>query len=348
MAPYVLAFALPVLLFPLRKLNRYAYVFTLALGWSLFAGLRLGIGGNDYFGYEFFYSALKGFSYGSANPRLEPLFRWLGLVSKVSGLGFHGFLSLSALLSILPAVYVIDKHSGDSPMAMFVFGIEWMLYGSFVILRQGIAMGLAFLAYDALEEERYIHFLALVAIAAGFHHSALFLFVLPFFIKTLDYRLRTAFFVLASILLCALETVLNLGLLQGSSIWFLNKLIYYLAPGGASRLNLLNIAEIVALSLLVQRYLLREKPLFRNAYFIYICFAILALQDAIFIRFGWYFEIAIALLIPSIFREAWKRRYEGNVVALGLFFYYSAKITRWLLANADGLGGFLPYRWILG
>jgi hypothetical protein len=348
MAPYVLAFSLPLLLFPLRKLNRYAYVFVLALAWSLFAGLRLGIGGNDYFAYEGFYGALRGLVFGSADPRFEPLFRWLGLASKALGIGFHGFLSLSALLAILPAVYVIDRHSDGEPVALIVFGIEWMLYGSFVIIRQSIAMGLAFLAYDALKEKRLIWFTAFVAIAAGFHYSALLLFVLPLFMKTLDYRLRTAFFASACALLCALELFLNIGALEGSQISLLNKLLHYLGPGGANRLNLLNVAEILALSVLAHRYLREELPLFRNAYFLYICFAILALQDAIFIRFGWYFEIAIVLLIPTMLREAWKHRYEGQIVSLGLFLYYAAKIARWLLTNADGLGGFLPYRWILG
>jgi hypothetical protein len=172
--------------------------------------------------------------------------------------------------------------------------------------------------------------------------------VLPLFQKELDWRLRNCLFIGAFTALVVLEVFLNNSAAFGNQNWLLRRLLLYLGPGGNNRLNLLNIAEIGALSILVYRYVVFEKPLFRNAYFIYICFAVLALQDAIFIRFGWYFEIAIALLLPGIIREAWKRRYEGVVVSLGLFLYYSAKTARWLLTNSDYLGGFLPYRWIIG
>lgn len=339
MAPYVLAFSLPLLLFPLRKLNRYAYVFALALAWSLFAGLRLGIGGNDYFAYEIFYSTPQYY---------EPFFRILGRIANAAGMGFHGLLSLVALLIALPSAYVIDKRSGGDPVALLIFGTEWFLYGSFVILRQGIAMGLAFLAYDALEERRYPAFIGFALAAVGFHYSALVLLALSLFVGELGPKRRWLLLGGSFVILLALEGMISAGIQLSSPNILLQRLIVYFIPHSAERLNMLNIAEIAAWFILINRYLAQKEALGRNAYFIYVCFAVLALQDAIFIRFGWYFEIAIVLLLPAILREAWKRRYEGQIVSLGLFLYYAAKIARWLLTNADGLGGFLPYRWILG
>jgi hypothetical protein len=55
MIPYLVAFALPIILFPLRKKSRIGYVFLLSAAWSLFAGLRLDIGGKDYFAYRDFF-----------------------------------------------------------------------------------------------------------------------------------------------------------------------------------------------------------------------------------------------------------------------------------------------------
>lgn len=339
MSAYVLGFAAPLILWPLRRLSRYGFVAALSLAWALFAGLRLGIGGNDYFAYEAFYAA----------PSLyEPLFRALGRLSLAAGTGAHGFFSLVALLIALPSIYVIDKKAGDDPLALLIYGMEWFLYGSFVILRQGIAMGLAFLAYDAIDERRYPAFAAFAAAAAGFHYSALVLLALPLFMGELKPALRWLLLGGAFAVLAGLEGAIQMGWQFSSPNPLISRLLIYFLPQSAERLNLLNIAEIAAWFVLINRYAPLKDALKRNAYLLYVCFAVLALQDAIFIRFGWYFEIAVALFLPLILKEAWKRRYEGAVVSVGLFLYYAAKTARWLLTNADGLGGFLPYRWIIG
>ena len=79
MIPYILAFALPVALFPLRSKSRVSYVFTLAAAWSIFAGIRLDIGGGDYFAYRDFYLSLKGFEGVTSSTwnNWEPFFRYL-------------------------------------------------------------------------------------------------------------------------------------------------------------------------------------------------------------------------------------------------------------------------------
>ncbi|HWP69325.1 MAG TPA: EpsG family protein, partial [Rectinemataceae bacterium] len=188
MAAYLLAFIAPLLLLPLRKKSSTAYVFVLAGLWSVFAGLRLDIGGNDYFAYRDAYISTAGFNDIAA--RFEPFFRLLMQFSRGLGMPYHGFLLIVAILGILPAVYVVERRSGDSPIGLYVYGIEFMLYGSFVILRQGIAIGIAFLIIDAVMDRKPVKALIFSILAAGFHYSGLILLLYPLLSKEFSPRLR--------------------------------------------------------------------------------------------------------------------------------------------------------------
>lgn len=351
MAAYLLAFIAPLALFPLRKRSRTAYVFILAGLWSVFAGLRLDIGGYDYLAYRDAYASTAGFN-GIAS-RFEPLFRLLMQASHGLGLPYHGFLLIVAVLGILPAVYIVEHRSGDSPIGLYVYGIEFMLSGSFIFLRQGIAIGIAFLVVDAVMDRKTIKALGFSIIAAGFHYSALILLLYLVLSKELSPRARNALFALAAVAGAALFIVASSGLGSAVSIGFVSQFVNYIYGGGGMKINPLNFIEIAALFFLIYRYAWNAEPVLKNAFFMFLVFTLYGTIEAVFIRFGSYFKIAVVLLLPLAVAGAApekqeRRWFETNLLQLGIFCYYLAKITRWLILNLNDVAVFLPYRTIIG
>lgn len=349
MSAYLLAFIAPVALFPLRKKSRTAYVMLLAGAWAMFAGLRYEIGGSDYFAYRDFYLSLSGFK-GIGASGWEPLFRFLCGLSSYLGLDYHGFLTLVALLGILPAVHVIESRMGESPIGLFAYGIEFMLYGSFVILRQSIAIGLAFMLLDAVLDKKPIKALLFCLAAAGFHYSALAMLLLLPFSWTITGRAKTALYLAAAIggacfILLVFSGRQRLGFTLG------DRLFHYMGGGFAERINPLNFLELVLLALLLRRYAGKSEGPIGGAFMLTIVFMNFGLISSIFVRVASYFKVAVPLFLSTAVRGEpegrLERRFGTAWIHLAIFAYYYAKIARWLLVNAGGLGGFLPYRTIL-
>jgi hypothetical protein len=346
MIPYLAAFSLPVLLYPIRRYSRMAYVFLLAGLWAMFAGLRNGIGGGDFYAYQQIYAGIVGF-YLQAGKAFEPLFSLLCIAAKAAGIPYNGLLSIVALLIALPSAYVIDRRSEESALALFVFGIEWFLYVSFVVLRQGLAVGFSFLAIDFLLDKRWRGAVIAAAIAIGFHYSAIMLVPLFFCTGRLRNRTRLIFFLVAAAIFGVFELTSSRMAWRDATQGLFNRFLTYVSGGKVEPLNLLNYLEIGAVWLLIERYAEDAHPLLKNGYFVYSCCALAAMRQAIVIRFAWYPELALALLIPAICEARRVSRGARILLYGGLTAYFLAKTCRWLLLNGGGLGGFLPYSWIL-
>lgn len=346
MIPYLVAFSLPVLLYPLRKRSRTAYVFLLASLWAIFAGIRVDIGGWDYDNYYDFYESIRGFSIGKA-AYFEPLFCLLGVVAKAAGLNFHGFLCLVGVLGILPAVYVLEKRCAEPALPIFYYGIAWMLYGSFVILRQGLALGLAFMALDALMDKRRWTFAVFTLVAGFFHNSAFVLLPVVLLDGELKPWLRNLLFIFAALAFVIIEggsQILDYAHAGG----IVGRLLKFFVGSGLEPLNPLNILEILGFWFLIFRYGMDGPPVERNLYFLYACVALFSLRHAVAIRFGRYFELGLAFLLPRIAASPRASQMERILLSAGIMAYAFAKVARWLILNGGGNGGFLPYRTIFG
>ncbi|MFZ4615373.1 MAG: EpsG family protein [Rectinemataceae bacterium] len=320
------------------------------LVWVAFVGIRGDIGGADYFAYRAFYSSINGFQ-GLEAFGWEPLFLLLGMSSKSLGLSFNQFLGLVGILGILPAVYVINKRSDSSPIGLFVYGVDFMLYGSFVILRAGIAIGLAFLVVDFLCEKKWSAALIAALVATGFHASAtvLILYFLlsvelrPLVRTWLWYGAGTLGLVLLALSVSGIGSTINLGIAR--------RLFFYLGNIGIETINPLNIVEILLAAFLVFRYSPRANPVLVNGFLSYMAFALLATLEAVFVRAGSFFRLVLPLLYPGIARaepEGWlEKRFGTGTIQLFIFGYYLLKVTRWLILNGGdtpGSGAFTPYR----
>ena len=351
MAAYLLAFIAPVALYPLGKKNRTAYVLILAALWSLFAGLRLDIGGRDYLIYMNDYERVS--SFATTPSRFEPLFRLLMQSCRGLGMSYHGFLLIVAILGILPAVYVIERRSGGTPIGLYVYGIEFMLYGSFVILRQGIAVGIAFLVVDAVMDRKPVKAMVFSLLAAGFHYSGLILLLYPLLSNEFSPRLRSALFALAAAIGAAFFIAASYGLGPKIPIGFVARFFDFITGGDRMQINPLNFLEVGILFYLIYRYAWDAAPVLGNAFNVFLVFTLYGTIEAVFIRFGSYFKIVVPLLLALVVGGAFPQRkvrgrFETQLLQAGIFCYYLAKITRWLILNLNDIAVFLPYRTILG
>lgn len=368
--PYLVAFFLPYLFRPLLRRSRTAYVFLLAAAWALFAGMRVDIGGKDYFVYRDYYLGLSGVPF-TLKQQWEPLFTALAGFSKIAGLDFHSFFALVSFLGCLPAIWIVVKRLEAPSLGLFVYGVEFYLYDSFVILRQNIAMGFGFLVLDALMDKKYGRAVALALIAAGFHYSGLFLLALPLLIWKPGPKTRNLLFGIAGLLGLLLIAAVAFDLERRIHSALANRLLLYVAREGL-RLNPLNVLEVLALAWFF-RARLRELPRALDyAWLIFLVFSLYATIEAIFWRLDMYFKVVIVLLIPmavgrlapllpgerTVLAEG--AHADGRIARLlgpllgrgyleaGVVLYFLAKIGRWLLLNAGGHGGFLPYRSLFG
>ncbi|MEL7556093.1 MAG: EpsG family protein [bacterium] len=378
MSPYLLAFIVPIALSPIRKRSTTAYVFLVAGIWAVFAGLRGEIGGTDYYAYKGLY--LNSEEFISRLYTYERLFTALVRLCQALGFSYNGFLLVVAILGILPSVYVIDKRSGLAELALFVYGIEFMLPYSFIFLRQGVALGLAFLALDTLMDDRKIGALLFTVIAANFHYSALIL--IPFIIVNREVKpgVRSGIYWMVAFSGISIIVLSFSEFGKYFAKGFFEKLLRYLIGGGMT-INPLNFLEIYLIFVVLNRKRNKNShPALWNSFDLVLLFFIFGTIEAIFIRFAVYFKAGVLILlsravdkkrgipgesddgrdpVPLLGRlgsmsvrgktagEITNALFDARVLQIGVFCYYLAKIVRWLLLNVNDVAVFLPYRTIL-
>lgn len=104
---------------------------------------------------------------------------------------FQIFVSVTAIISVLPIFYVYNKNRTHGYLKIAVFVNMSTFIMLFSGIRQGLAIAVGILAYQALIDKKYLKFLIFVIIASFIHHTGFMtLLLLPlckFKIKKLDY-----------------------------------------------------------------------------------------------------------------------------------------------------------------
>ena len=90
---------------------------------------------------------------------------------------FHFFLFICGLFINISVYYFINRHSCDAFFSSILY-ICFIYFLSFNILRQLIACAIYLLAFEFLTEKKPLKYALLVALAASFHTSAIFLLFL--------------------------------------------------------------------------------------------------------------------------------------------------------------------------
>lgn len=101
---------------------------------------------------------------------LQLFIQWFG--------GARLFISVCAVLVVIPVLYLYKKEAEGSIICISFFLISLLFEMFFSGMRQSIAIGLAVPAYYFAKKERVILFLFTVMLAASFHKSAILLLII--------------------------------------------------------------------------------------------------------------------------------------------------------------------------
>ena len=126
---------------------------------------------------------------------------------------YNFFLTVIAIITLVPAMRAIYKYSRNYWMSIFIM-IAFGYYSFFMSgIRQGIAMGICFIAYDYAKQYKIVKFLICIIIAILFHQSAIVFLPVYWLVKIKP--TKTIFFIYI--------IALSISILFGRSIFlFLN------------------------------------------------------------------------------------------------------------------------------
>lgn len=116
------------------------------------------------------------------------------IYNKVVATIFHNrqfFLTITAILSVAPFMYLISKES-DSPVFSYIVFLGMPFFHlMFSGLRQSIAIGLCVLALCCIMEKKPVKFVILTIVAYFFHSSAgIFLIAYPLYYAPVNKKIR--------------------------------------------------------------------------------------------------------------------------------------------------------------
>ena len=283
--------------------------------------IRMFLYPNFEFGFKLYYWVLKLFS-----EKREFLF----FVSSLVFLGGHA--------------YIIKKWSPFVYLSLFIYFSKFFLY-SFVYVRQGIALFIAWYAIRYLVSKQYLVFGLFLVFIFFFHKSGLIYapILLVAHWKLSGWKLG---------LLTAIVLVVGISPI-GSAVFSLlasqtenrKLLLYSDQVSGINFFYLLEVFLIIILALVYRKNFYKEiySTVIFNGLVLYIFVILISLTNATFIRLGWYYYIFMVLALGCIYGyiKDVKLRLAYKML---IFLYFSLSYFRQLTLLTAG--DLVPYKTI--
>ncbi len=255
----------------------------------------------------------------------DPFYYFLGNVFSKCGFTYRGWFVFIAAVYMGGFCYITYKYSKDYFISMLILVSQSYFYFSMTGLRQTLAMGICFFAYDFAVRKKPIKFTLLVFLASLFHSSA-WIFIIFYFVKNLKINFKYWF--------------ASLGALAISFLFpsFINSLVERLAWNEdiaeyAETTTGLTIAGfVIQFCILLFCYMLTRfdvkndayrKPWFAAMVIGLVIQAFVVNIDNIF-RMGMYFSIYGAFAVPDAIelQDAKSRRTAFWIVTAVLLLYF--------------------------
>ena len=343
MIPYILLFSFASFLYFIpsdRKSEIGYYLFLIVT--ILFSGLRDMIGGYDVYIYaEVYESAIKQMIEFSA---FEIGFRWLYYFLRLFSENRFFMFFVCALIIMSTHFYSVKKNSNLVYFSLFILFCKFFLM-SFVYLRQGIAMGIVWLSISYILKRDFKRFILILLLAFLIHKSSI-IFLPIYFIATKKLNQLNMFVIAIAALIISITPLMSYFMTFISESVDNEKVKVYVSKSGG--INLFYLLESLLLIYLilkfsVQFYLSNKGIMILNGLYLYVLINIIALTNASFIRFGWYYFIFLVLALPQIFYFI-KQLEIRKLFKAGIYLYYSLLFFRLLIVYDDG--DFMPYKTI--
>lgn len=323
----------------------------LFLSWAAIYALRYRVG-TDFGTYYSSYSRITNNNESLTDfldKQRDMLFGYIEyFCARLSGGNWIFFSFVCAVLTYLPVVVTVRRKSVDFTASALLFLFSMQFFAGFNGVRQAIAVGLSFYAYYCgLKERRYLKYAILIALAFGFHSTALI--VIPVHLLSLK-NLRAP-------IIKVTVTVLLLSFVFLGSIWnyvisFLEKIgqsklasdYETLSEKGSSVLRLIVAMLPPLLGVFFQEQLRRAFTDTDSEIILLLIaaiFSLFSLNTWLFSRIAQYFNIYLIMFLPKftcLFKE--KSRPLVASIMLALYFGYMCA----MLLHGDGQ--VLPYTFI--
>lgn len=340
---YVIIFLFSSMLFFQKneeKLGVGYYVFLTLL--ILVAGFRDMIGGYDVYVYSEIYESP--YEFLVLYDLFEPGFRFYYLFLRIFSDNRHFMLFMTSVIMMSLLFYNIKRNSPIVYFSIFVLFCKFYLM-SFVYLRQGLAMGVLWLSIPYIYDKKYIKFFLLTLLGFFLHKSSI-IFLPMFFLANIKLK-NLHLFLIAVVALIISLSPLSTILLENlaESVDDSKVSVYISKSGGINFFYLLEALLLVVLLLKFKTKFYEEKwgILIMNGFFAYIIISIVALTNASFVRFTWYYFIFLAVALPYIYNFIEDKK-SKNAFKLIIFLYFGLLYFRLLFLYDDG--DFMPYKTI--
>lgn len=331
--------------------KKFMGAFFILLSWVLVYSLR-GSVGSDTLLYRSSYESIGWFGQSLdefVGQQRDILFSYIQYFSyKIFDGSWSGFLSVSALLTYVPVIAVLAKRSSYFLTSVLLFIFTLNFYFGFNGMRQAIAISITFYAYyELLKEKKYIKYFFAIALAFGFHSTAVF--VLPFHflslkpLKSLTIKITTAGLLFSFVFLW--------------NVWDL--LIVFFDNIGQSKLAS-DYANVVANGSGLLRVFVFILPIIIGYIYhnqisdkygsidselilmgIAAIFMLFSTKYWIFSRIALYFSIVTILFVPKL-----EVIFDDNSKRLGMFIILVLYFAYMIILLLYGEGGYYPYTFV--
>ena len=341
MLVYALIFLFAAILYFQPEYKKdYTLFYVFVFFYVIISGFREMIGGFDVYIYGEVFEAPKEFIL--AYKPFEKGFAFYFVLLKGISNNRSFMFFMTALIMTLLHFRAIKNLSPLVYFSVFIFFCKFFLM-SFVYLRQGLAMGIIWLAIPYIQDKKYIKFFGLVFIACFFHKSSLVFIPLYFYgntnIKNIQLLLFTI--ILAIIAISPLGNLITTAFSEETDNAQLS--LYSSKSSGVNFFYLIEIIVLTILSLNFRNefYKNKESTIVLNGLVGYIMIVIMGITNATFIRFSWYYLIFVVLALPYMYAFINDQKNKQTFKLL-VFFYFALLFFR-LLISYDG-GDLLPYK----
>lgn len=312
--------------------QRRNYIYFVGLILILISGLRnIYVGTDDtsiYYSY-FERDSSRNFAEIWDSEEKDPgYYIFVKALTYVLGNDFNSVLLVCGAIFVIPACMLIRKESPD-PFASFVVLISMsFFFFSMNGIRQSLALGFLMLAYFPLKNRELIKFIALVAVAAFFHKTAL-IFLIAYPLSSLGFNITTIWCYIGLFLFSLFYGDNLLGMITSSVSEYDVRIEYYeLRRATLTYSGLIQLILLTSFSFYYKKELLARdksnKVLF-HLMFIAIIFQTMSAQIAEMFRVAMYFSIFMIILIPrtfSVIPESSRRPVKVAVLSLLLIYYF--------------------------
>ena len=289
------------------KLKTILFVVICFVQLYLISAYRYGIGADFKMYSDGFFNMAINVSYNGFN--LMPYEDWeIGFIALNKFIAIFTasssvFIMISSLLPLIGPAYLIIRYSNNPFISVFLYVNLYLFYLDINFVRQGIAMSILCFAYGFLKDRKFWRFLLIVALAACFHLTAIYM-VPVFLVCLLKVNTRTLLLYLFGLLFYYIlsDGVLNIVLANfhqeySGSIFIENGVFVHYAV-----YPLLICAAMVFISYYVKN-LTPAMHMLIHLTLLMGFWQIVMTKHALFERFSYYTMLFVILAVPEAIKS---------------------------------------------